>query len=383
VRGYGCHVWDDRGRRLIDLNANFTTLIHGHAHPEIISAAAEALRDGVCFGLSNLFEEPHARTLLARLPGADCVRYVSTGTEAVMAAIRLARAYTGRERLLFVKDAYHGWSDTALLSSHDHPAGVPDGVADGVERVPLNDVTALAEIVERNGHNMAAIILDLVPNRVGLIPLSQEFVNTARALANAWDMLLIFDEVMSFRLSFRGRQEQYLAEPDLTILGKLIGGGFPIGAVVGRASVMQLLNPARAAPVEHGGTFTANPVTLRAGQVALQLLTAEAISRLNQLGDELRRQLKDAADGWEVRGIGSFARLIPRAEDGKRDGKAQAAKIRKLWWAAYEREVLLMPTGLMCLSTPMDSDTVDDIVARLADASNYVSKAASAASSVL
>jgi glutamate-1-semialdehyde 2,1-aminomutase len=363
--GCGYEITDDHGNRLIDLNNNFTVLVHGHAHHAIVEEAKRAVELGASFGLPNEHELMHARALLARIPSADQVRYTNSGTEAVMTAFRLARAATGRDRIVLIDSAYHGTSDVALIALGERGRrGVPAGVLEDTLLVRLNDVDNLRETVVANASTVAAIALDLIPNRAGLLPLTEEFAHAARTLATEIGAVLILDEVISFRMAHGGMQQLYDIVPDLTVLGKLIGGGFPVGAIVGREAVMRLLNPLVEDGLIHGGTFSANPLSMRAGLRALELLDEDALTSLNALGEYLRETLGRAIGHlpWEIRGWGSLVRLFPL-------GAGDAAELQRLlWWGAYRRGLLLMPTGLMALSTPMTRDVCDRIVEELAGA---------------
>jgi glutamate-1-semialdehyde 2,1-aminomutase len=369
--GYGCRLLDDAGRTLLDLNNNFTTLVHGHGHPAILEAAVRALGEGACFGMPNAVELEHAELLVARFPHADQVVYTNSGTEAVMLALRVARARTRREKVLLVANAYHGTADAALAGvglGIEH--GVPASAQADVVAVPHNDVEALGAAFREHTATLAAVLLDLLPNRAGLLPLSADFVASARELSARQGIPLIVDEVISFRLDHAGHQSRYKLVPDLTVLGKGIGGGFPVGAVIGSEDLMSSLNPQVSDTVEHGGTFSGNPVTMAAGIASLRLLDAAAIDSLNALGDLVRSALEPRARlrGWELRGVGSLLRLVPGADLGD-----ATALTRALWWAAYRRGILLMPTGMLALSTPMDGTVVGEIISILDDALAEVS----------
>lgn len=366
VKGEGCLLTDDRGRRLIDANNNFTTLIHGNAHPQITEAAQAAMLDGSSFGIPNLREWEHAEILLSRLPELDQIRYTNSGTEAVMTAVRVARAATGRERCIVAKGGYHGTSEVALCAGGpQYTRGVTKGVVDDVTVLELNDLDALRTAVEAAPDQYALIIIDLLPNRAGLVPVEREFVSLARELADQNGILLLIDEVISMRLGYHGFIGKYGITPDLITVGKIIGGGFPVGAVIGRGEVMGVLDPTKPGCLPHGGTFSANPVSMAAGAVSLRLLTAEEIARLNQFGDEIRRSVNAAVSkvGWEVRGTGSLLRPFPT-------GVTQVSETvgRKLWWAAYDRGLLLSPANLGSLSTPMSAAVINELSEILADA---------------
>lgn len=365
VRGEGCHVWDDRGRQLIDANNNFTTLIHGNAHPQLVGAAVAAMESGSCWGIPNDREWDHAELLLARLPGLDQIRYTNSGTEAVMTAIRIARAATARDGVLMTQGGYHGSSDVALCTGGaKYRRGVPEGVTRDVTTIPVNDLSALRAAIDARASHYAAIVFDLLPNQAGLIALTPEFAAAARDLATRHGIVLIIDEVISLRLGAQGLAAEYGITPDLMAMGKLIGGGFPVGAVAGRESLMRQLDPSRPDAIPHAGTFTGNPVSMAAGAEALRLLDPEAIVRLNRLGDDARERIaaRVGPAGWEIRGRGSLFRPFPA-------GRPYGADLQhRLWWAAYERGVLLSPANLAALSTPMTRAIVADLADRLADA---------------
>ena len=367
IRGAGYNVWDDTGCELVDLNNNFTTLIHGHAAPAVVQATVEALANGCSFGLPTEGELDHGEALLLRLPHADRIRYTNSGTEAVMTALRIARAHTGRSRTIMVRRAYHGTSDPVLPAGDQRSwRGLPAAVRAETTLLGLNDVSALRETIGREGSQTAAMLIDLMPNRSGLISATPEYVRALTDLCEELEILLIVDEVISFRLAFDSFGASYDLVPDITVLGKLIGGGLPIGALAGRREVMDELNPQRPDGLEHGGTFSGNPITMASGLAALELFDAAAVDRLNGLGDTLREALdrRAASCGWEIRGKGSLLRPWPVATSGPDVGTLH----RALWWAAYERGILLNPTGLIALSTPMDGPLVERLAIDLGDA---------------
>ncbi|MBL1112226.1 aminotransferase class III-fold pyridoxal phosphate-dependent enzyme [Streptomyces sp. 110] len=366
VRGEGYRVWDDRGRELIDANNNFTSLIHGNAHPDITEAATKALSSGASWGIPNLYEWELADLLLSRLTGLDQVRFTNSGTEAVMSAIRIARAGTGRERVIVTKGGYHGTSDIALVPGGPaYTRGVPQGVIDDVTPVPLDDAEFLRRAIEAAPDAYAAIILDLLPNRAGLLRISDEFVTTARDLATRHGIVLIIDEVISLRLGPHGLSGGYGVSPDLLTTGKTIGGGFAVGAVVGLGSLMSEVDPTRPGSLPHGGTFSGNPVSMAAGAAALRLYGESEVRRLNNLGDTARESVmaRVADAGWEVRGRGSLLRAVPAGSE-----KVDESTQHRLWWESYNRGLLGSPANLLSLSTPMDQAVVDDLADRLADA---------------
>jgi glutamate-1-semialdehyde 2,1-aminomutase len=349
VRGEGPYVTDADGHRTVDCNNNYTALIHGHADPEILAAAATAAANGTAFGLPTAYEVEMAEVLSARM-GLPQWRFCNSGTEAVMMLLRGARAHTGRDVVVRFDGSYHGTYDGVV--STDAP-GVPASVADGSIVLPQNDVAALEETMERHGDRVAAILLDLMPNRAGLRPVSREFAQAARASSTAHGALLAVDEVITFRLGVGGLHQSYGISPDLVSLGKVIGGGFPVGAVGGRADVLGAFSPLGHGPVGWGGTFSANPVTMAAGLVALRRFTEVDVTRLNAQGARLRSHLVEA--GLSVNGYGSLLRVM--VED-----------TTATWWRLYEAGVLAGTNGLLALSTAMTDDVVDVVGVRVVDA---------------
>jgi glutamate-1-semialdehyde 2,1-aminomutase len=327
-----------------------TALVHGHRHPAIVAAVSAALEDGLSFGLPTAAEVDLASHLAERIDSVDMVRFANSGTEAVMTALRIARAFTGRPKILRCAGAYHGTYDPIL------PEGAP-GVATmtwgTVVTIPFDDVDALRAAVAAQAGELAAVIVDLMPNRPGLVPASPEFTDAAREETERHGILLVVDEVITFRLGVGGLHQELGLRPDLVTLGKTIGGGLPVGAVGGREDVMALTDPRRAGYVEHGGTFTANPLTMRAGLAAMELLDAGEIARINRLGDSLREEL--GALGHRVHGRGSLMRIVSPTPD-------------ELWWRLYRSGILIARNGLTSMSTPMDERTVEEIARRFGQA---------------
>lgn len=339
ARGSGCTVVDADGNELLDLLNNYTSLIHGHARPEIVAEAIAAVEQGSSFGLPTEHEVALAELLGERVAGAPKWRFTNSGSEAVMMAIRLARAVTGRSKVLRFQGAYHGSYDFALQPPS---RGVPDSVETEIVTVGVGDADGLRQAMSREGDQIACVLFDPVPNRAGLVPTTPEFVRLLRDETRRHGVLLVADEVISFRLAHGGAQALYGIEPDLTTVGKVIGGGFPVGAVGGRSDLMDHFDPRRQDPVVHPGTFSANPVTMRAGRVALDLLTGDEIDRINGLGEGMRIALGER--GWPVSGTGSLL-------------KVNVPDPKLLWWRLYGEGVLIANNGLVCMSTAMaDAD---------------------------
>lgn len=345
--GSGCVLTDADGHRLIDCNNNYTALVHGHAHPNIVAAASAVIATGTAFGLPTRWEVLLGETLRRRLPGMDLWRFANSGTEAVMMAVRLARAATGRDLVLRFKGSYHGTYDDVVDA--DRP-GITGASASTTVVVPVDDAAAFTEAMDACGDRLACVLIDLMPNRAGLRPVSEPFARLVRARTREAGALLVVDEVITFRLASGGLQQRYGIAPDVTVLGKIIGGGFPVGAVGGRAEVMEVFDPGRQSSVSWGGTFSANPVSMAAGAAALDLYDAEAIERLNAAGDALRTRLTDA--GLTAAGLGSLLRVFPTAEQ---------------WWELYRRRVLVSTNGLIAVSTAMTDRDVRTVEHALTD----------------
>ncbi|MFD1859499.1 aminotransferase class III-fold pyridoxal phosphate-dependent enzyme [Aeromicrobium camelliae] len=343
VSGSGPYVLDQRGHRVIDCNNNYTALIHGHAFAPVEKAVAEQLPHGTAFGLPTETEVQLAE-LLASRTGLPMWRFSNSGTEAVMTAVRAARAATGRELLVRFEGSYHGTSDAVVAAN---APGVPEAVAGTSLALPQGDAEALREVMRTRGDEVAAVLIDIMPNRAGLVPAAAEFVTLVRELTRQHGALMIVDEVITFRIAEGGLHREYGIEPDLMTVGKVIGGGFPVGGLGGTAEVMAIFDPLRELGVSWGGTFSANPMSMIAGRVALEHFTAEAIERLNSLGDQLRSGLTEA--GIAVSGRGSLTRI---RED---------VDLPRLWWALYGEGVLAGTNGLLALSTPMTDDHVHTV----------------------
>lgn len=357
ARGEGAVLTDVDGHELIDLQNNYTSLVHGHAFGPAIEAAGLAMQAGPSVGLPTQSEVELAELLAQRMPWAPSWRFANSGTEAVMIALRGARAATGRDGFLRFAGCYHGTYDAVV---QEGARGVPPAAHKDVLSVPVGDTEAFTSALEKHGESLAAVLLDILPNRAGMRPPDPDFILTVREQTQRRGILLIVDEVITFRLATGGLQQEYGIEADLVTLGKLIGGGFPVGALGGSAEVMAVFDPHLDDAVGHGGTFSANPVTMSAGLASLRALDGGAIERINRLGDRLREKL--ASQGHTVTGRGSLLRLHP-------------ADPTRLWWELYERGVLISANGLACMSTPMDDATVETAVAAFAGVARDASPA--------
>jgi glutamate-1-semialdehyde 2,1-aminomutase len=299
-RGSGAEITDVDGNTYVDYVCSWGPLIHGHAHPAVVSALTEAAVHGTSFGAPTAGEVELAELVCARMPSVDVLRMTSSGTEASMSAIRLARAATGREKVLKFAGAYHGHVDGLLaqagsgLATAGIPAspGVPESAAASTMIVPWNDPDAVRAAFAE--HELAAVLVEPYPANMGLIPPAPGFLELLRDLATGYDTLLVFDEVITgFRVSQGGAQELTGVLPDLTVMGKVIGGGLPAAAFGGSAALMERIAPA--GDVYQAGTLSGNPLAVAAGRAALQLLDEQAYLRLSDTTRALAEGLREAA----------------------------------------------------------------------------------------
>jgi glutamate-1-semialdehyde 2,1-aminomutase len=305
ARGEGAELLDVDGNRFIDYVCSWGPLIHGHAHPAVLEAIAEAAAKGTSFGAPTTGEVDLACAVAGRMESVEMLRMTSSGTEASMTAIRLARAATGREQVLKFAGAYHGHVDGLLaqagsgLATQALPAspGVPRSAAAGTVLVAWNDADALREASER--HELAAILAEPLPANMGLVPPSEGFLELLRERADATGALLVLDEVISgFRVARGGAQERSGVRADLTIMGKVIGGGLPAAALGGKAELMRMLAPS--GDVYQAGTLSGNPLAVAAGLATLELLDEAAYARLSATTERLAAGLREAAQDFPV-----------------------------------------------------------------------------------
>ncbi|MDQ0512891.1 aspartate aminotransferase family protein [Ancylobacter amanitiformis] len=383
-RGEGAWVEDLDGRRFLDLHGNFTSLINGHAFPPVVEAVTRQLRKGSCFANPTESELALAELLCARIAGMDRLRFVNTGTEAVMFAVKAARAITGRSGIAKIEGAYHGaydwievsqtsgpanWGSDAQPASVPYYRGMPDSVVNEVVTLRINDAPAAKRLIERHAAHLAAIVIDPMPSRLGLIGATPDFLTVMQAAARRNGILIIADEVLNFRQGYSGLSAQLGLKPDLWALGKIIGGGFPIGAIGGRADVMEVF-ARRGGPalVPQGGTFSANPISMTAGHANMQALTPSAFARLEAMGDRLRDALRIAiaASGlpFSITGAASLLRVhakgaAPTDYRQSVETPAQRGAIQRLVAHFAAGGLLMQTSGMMCLSTPMQDADIE------------------------
>ena len=306
----GARVWDVDGNEFIDYVCTWGPAILGHAHPKIIAAVKSAADRGTSFGIPNPFEVTMAKLICKLVPGVQKVRMTNSGTEACMSAIRLARGFTRRDKIIKFDGCYHGHVDSLLVKAgsgaltfgHPDSAGVPAAFTQHTIVLPFNDTGAVKAAFRANKNKIAAIIVEPVPGNAGLYLPKPGYLDFLREATQANGALLIFDEVMTgFRLAKGGAQERFGITPDLTCLGKIIGGGLPVGAFGGRADIMDWLAPL--GPVYQAGTLSGNPLAMAAGIAALEELNSQGgnkYARLEQLGAQLEAGMNDAAESAKI-----------------------------------------------------------------------------------
>jgi glutamate-1-semialdehyde 2,1-aminomutase len=306
-----------------------------------------------------------------------------------MNAIKAARAYTGRPKFAKCEGGYHGtyesfevsmastpdnWGDRRKPTPVPDSRGIPQGVIDDVVIIPFNDVNGAEAILMEHADQLAAVMIDPMPNRVGLIPATPEFLQMIRDFTRRTGALLVFDEVLNFRLGYQGAQHEFKMEPDLTALGKIIGGGFPIGAIAGKEEVMAVFDPRDGYAVWHGGTFNGNPITMTAGRAAMELMTPEAFERLNALGqmirENIRQTFRQADVPWQVSGRGSLFRIHPstrKLSDYRSYYQEPALKKKIEWLMDYflNHGILMGRAGVGALSTAIGEPEIEIFVEAL------------------
>ncbi len=302
-RARGARVWDVDDHEYIDYVGSWGPAILGHAHPRIVRAVQQTAEQGTSFGIPNPLEVTMAKLIREAVPAVDKVRMCNSGTEACMSAIRLARGFTGRDKIVKFDGCYHGHADSLLVKAgsgaltfgHPDSAGVPADFTRHTLSLPFNDRSAVEECFAANAGQIAGVIVEPVPGNAGLYLPKPGYLEFLRAITAEQGTVLIFDEVMTgFRLAFGGAQERFGIRPDLSCFGKIIGGGLPVGAFGGRADIMDLLAPV--GPVYQAGTLSGNPLAMAAGLAALEeLKSGDAYGRLEEAGAALEAGLRDTA----------------------------------------------------------------------------------------
>lgn len=377
VRGQGAWIEDEDGHRYLDLVGSWGPLVLGHAHPEVLEAIVSAARDGTSFGAPTLREVIFAETLCAAHPALEMVRLCSSGTEATMHAIRLARGATGRDAIVKLDGCYHGAHDAVLVAAgsgvatfaRPGSAGIPAAVAGLTLTAPFNDVEVIARHLEE--HDVACVILEAVAGNMGCIPPAPGYLDALREITRAHGTLLIVDEVMTgFRVARGGACERFGIDADLVTLGKIAGGGMPLAAFGGRREWMERLSPT--GPVYQAGTLSGNPIAVAAGQATLDRLTPQVYARLEALGERLEAGLAPvlAEIGWSMNRVGSMFTVFARPEAPTRFDEVRQCDLEafgRYHRAALEAGIYLPPSQFEAAFLPaiLTDAEIDRIVSGL------------------
>jgi glutamate-1-semialdehyde 2,1-aminomutase len=391
AHGEGCRLTDVDGHVYLDWVNNFSAQIHGYGYPPIVEAVKAQVDLMACCVLPDESEIELAEIIVDRLPGVEQVRFTNSGTEAVMVAIKAARALTGRGKIAKTEGGYHGQYDLVEGSflptpetwgPRDRPAatpfaaGTPGSLLDQLVVIPFNDPAAAVAILEAQASDLAAVLIDPIPARLGFTQADPAFLAALRDVCDRTGAVLIFDEVFCNRAGYHGAQGRVGVTPDLTAMGKIIGGGFPIGAVGGSVKAMSVFdNLAGPLAVSHSGTFTGNPVSMVAGVAGMRALTPEVFARLEQQGDRLRAglnaQIASAGLDMQAGGVGSMTSLQLFSSPPRdyrdlhlRSGPGYLDRLRALHRLMLNEGVLMATRGMMIGSTPMTDADIDETIRR-------------------
>ena len=386
----GCTMTDVDGHQITDFMNNFTSLIHGHAHPDVVAAIQHQAPLGSAYAAPNEDQVVLAELIAERVPSIEQMRFTSSGTEATLMAIRCARAATGRQKIMKMEGGYHGSYELAEVSlvpmpdkrgSLDAPASTaidgsfPDSVLADTVICPYNQPERARRLIDEHAAELAAVIVEPVLGSMGMLPADVEFLQALRDATERHGIVLIFDEVITLRLSGGGAQRHYGVTPDLTAMGKIIGGGLPVGGVGGKRELMQLFSPDHENPVMHASTFSGNALTMAAGLAAMRAFDDDEADRVNALGDRLRSGFNHVFEQTGIRarafGMGSLSNLHftdrqPADAREALDGMIAGGHIAQLLHLTMLRHGVMSATRLMyCTSTAMSDADVDRAVTAL------------------
>lgn len=389
VRAAGSRIWDEEGREYIDYIGSWGPMILGHAHPAVLESVASAAKDGLSFGAATRREVEMAELICSIVPGMEMVRMVNSGTEAVMSAIRVARGYTGRNKIIKFSGCYHGHTDAMLvkagsgLMTQGIPGsiGVPTGCTADTLTAKYNDLESVKALFSANPGEIAAVILEPVGANMGVVLPREGFLSGLRRLCDQEGSILIFDEVITgFRLALGGAQEYYGVQPDLTTFGKIIGGGMPVGAYGGKREIMSHVSPV--GPVYQAGTLSGNPVAMAAGLAQLRLLKEDdgLYQRLNRTGDrffaELDRILNDAGVPHRLNHIGSLGCVFfndgSPVEDYESAQLCDTTRYTRYFKAMLESGIYLAPSQFEAMFLSL-AHSEEDLEATLSAVRKFIS----------
>jgi len=369
AKGDGCHLYDVDGNDYLDFSSNWTSMILGNNHPKIVEAITHQAPIGSAMAAPHPSAYEWAKMICDRIASVERVRFCTSGSEAVMFAIRAARAFTGRDKILKMEGNYHGSYDPMEMTTgwRKLPWGLPKSVEKDVLVTPFNDKEAAEKIIKENKDELAAVIVEGILGAAGMIPPEDDYLKHLQEVASQNDVLLIIDEVISFRLATSGAQEIFNVKPDLTVLGKTIGGGLPVGAFGGRQDVMAVYSPRQKRPAHHAGTFVATPIAAVAGIASLNEMTAETLDRINSLGWSLAESLQKILDDLkimaQIKGYGSLQQLHFTPEPVFTASTAYFTQdrdvLRLFHLSMMNKGVFIGSRGFYSISTPMSKNEID------------------------
>jgi glutamate-1-semialdehyde 2,1-aminomutase len=392
-RASGCRMHDADGHEIVDCMNNFTSLILGHANSAVVDAVSEQMRRGSAYAAPTRSQVALAETIRARVPSVEQLRFTSSGSEATLMTLRCARAFSGRQKIMKMEGGYHGSYELAEVSLVPRPdqcgpldapnpvpidASIPDSVLGDVVICPYNEPELARALIRAHAGELAAVIVEPVLGSMGMIPATTEFLRALREATTQHDVLLIFDEVITLRVADGGAQALHGVIPDLTAMGKIIGGGLPIGAFGGRTDLMRMFHPDQPEPVMHASTFSGNPISIAAGNAAMSQVNPQLIAQLNGLGERLRSGIDETFRRNGIRGqatgLGSLANI--HLTDGKLTnaraslaGQMRSGRINQLLHLSMLMRGVASASRLMyCTSAPMTLADVDFVVDALDDA---------------
>jgi len=372
--GKGACLYDSDGNEYLDFVNNMTSLVHGHVHPHITEALRKQLEKGVVHGIPVETKYKLAEQICKRVPSIESVRFNNTGSEATLFAMRAARGFTGKEKFIKIDGGYHGNHDFGQVNLFPDMAtkglprpyvakGISSTVLKDILVTPFNDLDTTEKLLKENKGEIAAIMVEPVLGTGGGVPGSKEYLQGLRQLADQYDTLLIFDEIITFRLHEGGYQTMMDVKPDLTTLGKVIGGGFPVGAFGGRKDIMDMFDPTKPDSMTHSGTFTGNAMAMTAGSAALEIFGQKEIDELNKLGgvfaNGLQQAFTDTGVTGQVRGIGSLAMVYFSSKEIKTAKEVvlevmQYGELLKFFHLEMmNRGIYFLHRGMFSLTTPM------------------------------
>ncbi len=391
-RGNGCHLYDVDGHEFIDFMNNFTSLVHGHAHGQTVDAITHQAPLGTAYAAPSAPQIELAELIVSRIPSIEQMRFCSSGSEATLMALRCSRAATGRQKIMKMEGGYHGSYELAEVSlvpvpgkrgDLAHPVSLavdgsfPDSVLTDTIVCPYNEPELARTLIQEHASELAAVIVEPILGSMGMVPATREFLQTLREETQKRGIVLIFDEVISLRLDSRGAQGRHNIIPDLTSMGKIIGGGLPVGAIGGSQALMSAFDPDADETVMHASTFSGNAMTMAAGLAAMTALDDKEIEKINSLGDRLRQGFNRMLNQYGIRGqaigAGSLTNIVFNGADihDARDsmqGMTDAGHISSLLHLGMLRRGIVSASRLMyCCSTPMHDNHVDQAITALSE----------------